>query len=119
MPAFHVEGAQGPVYAPVRAHIKKDLWQYLPNKFLNCALTSCFADERLLESQDVKKQFTGINCDYHCFLVSDDSARKHPAIPASPIGREIKDSLPTVLFNLLINVYGERVEDLFFLNSHQ
>ena len=55
-----IPGATGVVYAPVRAYVNRDLWEHLPEEFLNSAFLSNRKTEELLESMGVTSITTTI-----------------------------------------------------------
>lgn len=112
VPRFNVPGAVGPVYAPVKAYIEKELWKHLPHRFLNSAIVANHFTETLLEGVDIDQSLLEITV-----VTNADPTDRHPVLPITSIGRRIKENLFPILFNTLIDVYTDEIEDLFVLTN--
>jgi len=106
-----IPGATGLVYAPVRAYISVDLWNELPNKFLNSAILSNHTTESLLEALDTEHRISETIVTGYSENVS-----RHPVLPRNSVARKVKNGLLPVIFNILIDFYEEQMKDLFDLN---
>jgi len=110
-----VPGADGFVFAPVKAFIDEKLWQILPCDFLDSALVSNHKDEALLEALDSEHSIDTITVTSYKL----DSVRHHPVLPINSSARKLKNYLHPLFFNILIDCYEECIQDMFELNVCQ
>ena len=107
-----VPGAEGFVFAPVKAFIDTKLWHILPLEFLDSAIVNNRQTELLLEDIDTEHSIkTTTVTDYNL-----QSVRHHPILPLTSAARKLKDNLHPLLFNILIDCYEVYVQDMFELN---
>lgn len=105
-----IHGATGLVYAPVRAHINRDLWALLPKEFLDSAVLNNHETEKLLEAGDEHHRISSTIVTGYT-----DNVPHHPVSPRNSFGTKIKSGLPPVLFNTLIDLFEEHMQDFFKL----
>lgn len=104
--------ATGPVFAPVKAHVNGDLWEHLPEEFLDSAVLNNHESESLLrmmpESNSITLTLVG-NC--------GDNVIPHPVVPRNSVSLKIQNGLLPILFDTYIDWFEEHAAKFFRMSA--